>query len=338
MKIQLFTLVIIILFCCTSGCNEAFSPSAPFEPKMVIYSILTTQSDTQYVRIYSSYKPPENQSNQSSEEIYVTDASVTISDSATVYRLQPISIPRVDKSRYQNDIKAYYIYPFRPARNKTYTLDITSPTYGKTTVNCTIPGNALFGVPFPEPFQDPCNVRGDIQARFRLAPNTTAFLARFFIYHDAYDYDIGKIVERKYEIPINIRPINPQYAIFARTYPKITRRTTLSNLNPRIANPIQPEEGASWFKYAYSTETTQLWFFTVGLNFKRAVFYLIQFDQAYYNYYQTVNQFQDRYTVRVDEPDFSNINGGFGLFSGITVDSVSYELRTELIPPECPKK
>lgn len=266
-NVVLLAFAIIVFFCCNSGCNEAFSPTAPFEPKMVIYSVLTTESDTQFVRIYSSYKPPSNQSIENSEENYVTDATVTISDSANTYRLQPITIPRPDKSKYQNDIKAYYIYPFRPARNKTYTLGVSSPTYGKTTVNCTIPGNASFGVPFPGPFQEPCNVRGDIQARFRLAPNTIAFLVRFYVYYDAYDYDIGKIVERKYEIPINIRPINPQYAIFARTYPKITRRTTLPNLNPRIPNPIQPEEGASWFQYAYGTETKQLWFFTVGLNF-----------------------------------------------------------------------
>ena len=45
-----------------------------------------------------------------------------------------------------------------------------------------------------------------------------------------------------------------------------------------------------------------------------AVFTLMIFDENISNYYSTTNGFLDDFTIRIDEKDYSNIQGGLGIF------------------------
>ncbi len=94
-----------------SSCDESFSPTAPFLPRMVIYSMLTTENETQFVRIYSTYSPPGGDPSQNPDEQPVTDAQATISDGKTVYTFRDTVLWRPDKTRYPSGIRLYYLIP-----------------------------------------------------------------------------------------------------------------------------------------------------------------------------------------------------------------------------------
>jgi hypothetical protein len=55
---------------------------------------------------------------------------------------------------------------------------------------------------------------------------------------------------------------------------------------------------------------------------KQAKFYLIQVDEHAYDYYNVVNGFQDRFSIRSDQPDYSNIQNGLGVFGSFITDSL----------------
>lgn len=44
-------------------------------------------------------------------------------------------------------------------------------------------------------------------------------------------------------------------------------------------------------------------------------FVLTQLDNWFYAYYSVANGFPDSGTLRLDEPDYTNINGGLGVFA-----------------------
>ena len=50
MKTTAVVLAFIVL-----SCNEPFSPKAPFDPHLVVYSVIYTDSPQQFVRVYSTY-------------------------------------------------------------------------------------------------------------------------------------------------------------------------------------------------------------------------------------------------------------------------------------------
>jgi hypothetical protein len=98
---------------------------------MVVYSILTTESDTQYVRVYSSYNPPDNDPAKNQDETSVQDAQVSITqEGGQTFSFQLKAIARSENSRYPSDIVVYCSYPFRAERGKTYTLTVSSASMG----------------------------------------------------------------------------------------------------------------------------------------------------------------------------------------------------------------
>ncbi|MEX1276339.1 MAG: hypothetical protein WEE20_10425 [Bacteroidota bacterium] len=52
---------------------------------------------------------------------------------------------------------------------------------------------------------------------------------------------------------------------------------------------------------------------------------------APHNYYNVVNGFRDPLSIRTDQPGYSNINGGQGLFAAYAVDSVTYRLPDDFV-------
>ena len=61
------------------------------------------------------------------------------------------------------------------------------------------------------------------------------------------------------------------------------------------------------------------------LTFKRIVFRLMQMEENWNEYYNIVRLPQDLRTSRFDQPDFTNLSSGYGLFGACTVDSLVHE-------------
>jgi hypothetical protein len=57
-----------------------------------------------------------------------------------------------------------------------------------------------------------------------------------------------------------------------------------------------------------------------------ATYILTQVEPNLYMYYNLANGFQDEFSIRTDQPDYSNIQGGFGVFGAMTVDTVRVDL------------
>jgi hypothetical protein len=60
--------------------------------------------------------------------------------------------------------------------------------------------------------------------------------------------------------------------------------------------------------------------------FDRVVFQLLQADQNLYNYYMVTHSYRDLQSIRLDEPNYSNIEGGVGVVGSYTIDSVTHTL------------
>ncbi len=304
---------------------------------MVVYSILTTQSDTQYVRVYSSYNPANNDPSRNPDELYVTDARVTISDGANTFTLRDTTLERADTSRYQTPIMVYYAYPFRPEKGKTYTLTVSSASLGTVTATTTAPGKGsvspynsfVLGQPYTSPY--------DYGLTALLANEAKAFVAHFYV--DYLEPNLGSYVPKRFEVPIRRDLVSAYYDLYREIFPQPKRRTTPSSVyNPGLfGERPQPEERVPYNTSAYASKLKSLYDINgCSLKFIQAVFYLIQFDAPLWNYYSVANTFRDRNSIRLDQPDYTNINGGVGVFGSITVDSLVYPLPEKIPPPPSP--
>ena len=60
--------------------------------------------------------------------------------------------------------------------------------------------------------------------------------------------------------------------------------------------------------------------------FRRVVFQLLQAEENVFNYFMLADQFVDPHSWRFDEPSFTNIAPGQGLFGAYTLDSTTVVL------------
>jgi hypothetical protein len=102
------------------------------------------------------------------------------------------------------------------------------------------------------------------------------------------------------------------------SYPQLKRRTTVVS---------QPYSYDVFSLAAYNAFRQSLVDQYGGFTLRGATFILTQVEPNLYRYYNIVNGFQDPYSVRMDQPDYTNIAGGAGVFGAMVEDSVSVSLR-----------
>lgn len=293
---------------------------------MIVYSVLTTQSDIQYVRVYRNYFPEANNPQYNILDTPVVDAVVTISDGITTYSFHDTLVARDDTSRYKEPVFAYVANGFRAKPGSSYALNVTSPTSGNVTATTRVPTSSTFTIDYFYYFENPYAFPRVIpQVSFSLSSYTSAYMIKLFIEYEA-DTNTGREIFRR-EVPERLIVVSCFFEIYDFIYPKITRRTNTANANLEF-------RGTQYFiPFSYRRSVELVNERNLNPAFRKVVFYNIQFDENWYRYYSTARTFQDRFTARLDEPDFTTLTGGVGLFAAMTVDSAAHQLPQVILPP-----
>jgi hypothetical protein len=313
MRIQrsLLAVSLLILFI-AGGCDQSFDPRGPYQKRLVVYSILSNRSDSQYVRVYTTYNPDGFDPLENASDTYVRNAQVAMTDDSTSYALQETTIYRDDKSRYATDVIAYLSYP-RPVRiGRTYSLTVRSDQ-GNATAMVRVPSKGYVFNNTPYIFNDPNRYTEDIPVSLGLSNVTQGYLVRLYF---EFDIQAGQsLVRKRLEVPtsVMVTGINSKQYV----YPKLTRHPSATSFQFTVVFP----------RTGYVALYTDLMDQYGGFTPRSAIFILTQVEANLFNYYNIVNGFQDPYSVREDQPDYSNIVGGVGVFGAMTEDSLVVDLQ-----------
>ena len=314
-NVRTFPLVVALLAVLLPqfGCEEQFSAKGPYRERMAVYAILTTRSDTQYVRVYSTYNPPGYDPLANTSDNQITDATVTLAKSDSVFSFRDTSVTRTNKSRYTSDINMYYSYPLRLKRGTSYHLSVVSPSVGTVTSTVTVIPTGVVSVVNSGEFQQPA-IDGKINALVFLGQNAQGYELRLYLEYSAL---INGLVEiRRVEVPASFQISSDSLHFVEAAYPGIIYR------GQSIYMQRDGSETASFPSLGYITTVRQLRSqYPDSLKLRKAVFVLSQLDQNLYGYYNVANGFPDSFTLRVDEPDYTNIDGGVGILGVLTEDT-----------------
>ncbi|MBI4429518.1 MAG: DUF4249 family protein [Ignavibacteriales bacterium] len=311
----------ILALWCVPACEENFSPMAPYEPRMVVYGILNAASDTQMVRVYTSYYPPDNDPRKNPDENPVTDAVVTLVQGTTTLVLSDTVVQRYDKSRYLSDIFAYYIAPVNLTRGGTYTLNVVSPTTGSVSSTVAVPGKASLYLSDRDILHvvGPWLSNQPIALQVTLSPQAAAYAVRFFMYFTSSRIGPG---EHRAEVPVNInKKCSAGSVLFETAFGGITEKRSGA-----------PQVTMNFPALSYQI-TSYMQSYNWDARFVRAVFLVTQYDESLFNYASLVNEYKDKHYIRADELDYTNIQGGVGIFGSMAVDTLSIDLPQFMIWP-----
>ena len=300
------------------ACNQPFDPRAPLEQQMVLYSVLSTDRNAQFVRVYLNYMPSDFDPSAYTTDNAVKDALVSIADPSKTYQLRDTLLSRPDTSRYKFPIHMYVLRPFIPLYGRTYNILAQSPSLGTVSASVVVPAKPKLSMALGANviLDNPRLRPPDLPITFlvQLSDIAKGYIARLFIYYDVLKG--SEWVEERIEIPITSAD-STSYSMDLPLYPRMTASTSTSQL------------GIVYRTGYYRGVIGRLTFTTYATNkimYKWLVLVLLQAEKNLFSYYSSVHGYQDPWSIRLDEPVYSGVNGGVGIVGAYTLDSLVYPL------------
>jgi len=307
------------------GCDEPFTPKGEFREEIVAYSIVSNLSDTHFARLYRTYNPPGYDPFEQTSDNSISGALIQITDGFNQWVYRDTVIARADSSRYTSPIGAYVISSFQPTRGMQYSLQIQPPGGQTMTATLRFPEQGFIsfyrnsgGVSQPRSVADRY-----MGVRATIPTITKGYMIRFHVTFDALENSVW--VPHEIEIPYFINNVGlpeEQYEYYG-----LTRSFDGSGTPGTVVTHI-----ADFNLDSYLIVIGRLYsqYGSGGVRFKKGILTLTQVEQQLYSYYNISRGFRDPNSIRVDEPDYSNIRGGAGVFGGFSVDSLIVSLPTTL--------
>jgi len=293
------------------GCSESFSPKGPYQEQLVVYSVLTNVRSAQFVRVYSTYNPSGVDPYDNTSDSEITGAQVFLMAGGTTYAFRDTIVARDQTSRYTGGIHAYVADPMPVIRGDSYLLTVATPSMGTATGTSLVPTAGIASLANRYALESPGEYSEDILVTVYLSPQAFGYAVRLSLEFDVFIG--GQWEPHRAEIPQSLKIGTGQgSALF--NYPSLTRRQSQA----------QTTESVSFSHEAYVSLLGELDKQYPGLpiRFKDAVIVLTQADQPFYTYYSVANGFRDEFSIRTDEPDYSNISGGLGVFGSFANDTL----------------
>lgn len=304
------------------GCEGPFTPKGPYQDRMVVYGILSNRADSQFVRVYTTYNPSGFDPLTVSKETMVLDADVKVTEASKLFTFRKGTMPRTDKSRYQDDIVAYVSSPFSIEPGKTYSLTVTSPLYGTATSSVTVPKRGRIQMLNPYVLSGRGSEGENLVIYGWIRELTYGVLARLYLIYETLEGDTW--VLHTDEMPQAMVQYEDGTKEFF--YPRLNRRVTRGIVKDKEVN-----ETFVFSRISYLDRLGDLYArFPAGrLRLKYGLIILTQVDQSFYTYSKVANGFEDPYSIRNDAPDFTNISGGRGVFGAMVEDSLLVDLSLQ---------
>jgi hypothetical protein len=302
------------------SCDQPFDPRAPLDQKIVLYSVLSTDRDAQFVRAEENYMPSGFDPSGYISNNIVRDAIVTMKEPGRLYRLRDTSLARSDTTRYKFPLQMFTLTPFTPRRGISYDVLVQSPSLGVASASVVVPGkptfnedNASYAVLSNAMSRQPTD---QITYTVQLSSIAKGYVPHLYVYYDVLKG--SEWVEERVELPIGTLSTHQDYfGLDLSTYPQMTSSPQTGLILVTYKNG---------FFQSVIRQLTSGQYANNKIIYKWVVFVLLQAEENLFNYYLAIQEFKDPRSIRLDEPLFTTVNGGLGFAGAYALDSLLFAL------------
>lgn len=294
MKNKFFYSGLLALTILLGGCEENFSPKAEFQQKYALNCIIRGDTTFQTASISMSYDVPGFDPYSNHTDPFLSGATIRIWDgNDSVYFFRDSSVARSDTSRYNTPFHFYYLKGFQPKPLDSLEILAVLPNGKKLHAYTRVPDKVVF-----DTLSDgivPDSVKPDFTEYWLQNSNIGWYIPKLLLY---YRINVnGTVVTKTKEVALNYTVVN---GVPTPVYPKPQRLVQITYKNRYLDSAMVQISRGDPNKGNYRVMA--------------AILNLLIFDEDLSKYYSNMNGYYDDYTVRVDITDYTNIEGGFGIF------------------------
>ena len=294
--IVLNILLISVLF--FLSCEENFSPYGQFQEKYILTCVLRGDTTLQTATLSHSYMSDGADPLNYNEEPYIVGADIRVWYEDSVYIFKDTTTARVDTSRYSSPFRYYYNNRFKVLNTRSIEIEVLLQNGRRLRAASVTPAKIVFksnsSVIIPP-------VNSDLVQFFWEALETeTYFSPRFEI---KYLHNVnGNIEAKSIEVPLKYENKD---GIDSPVYPQSSSRlSVIYNMDVVIKTLAKISEG-----------DPEKGNYTI---FQTPILDLLSFDNPLSIYLSSTSQSINDLTVNANTSDFTNIDGGLGIFGSQT--------------------
>ena len=301
------------IFCITLftySCSDSFNPLGEFKEDYALTCILKSDSSFQIATLSHSYRGEGNGPNSNTEDPSIIGADLRVWLGDSVYIFRDSSVARTVPSRYGTHFHFYYNNNFIVKPNENLEIEVLLENGRRLKASSRAPDKIIF------------NTESDV-----IIPAPGSNLVRFFWEQQVEGMffspqltirykqnEGGNVVEKFKIIPIEYKQENGEQIPI---YPIPSNKTNVNYQLDAISKALEEISESDPDKGNFSI-------------YEKPIFSLFAFDLNLSRYVSSTNQAFDDLTVTVNESDFTNINGGLGVF-GSYVNKIYENIKFQKI-------
>ena len=294
--IVLNILLISVLF--FLSCEENFSPYGQFQQKYILTCVLRGDTTLQTATLSHSYMPDGADPLNYNEDPYIVGADIRVWYEDSVYIFKDTSTAKVDTSRYSSPFRYYYNKRFKLLNTRSIEIEVLLQNGRRLRAASVTPADIVFesnsSVIIPP-------VNSDLVQFFWEGQETgTYFSPKFEI---KYLQNVNGNVETKsIEVPLKYEDKD---GILSPVYPQSSSRTSVIYDMDVVIKTLEKISEGDPEKGNYTI-------------FQTPILDLLAFDNPLSIYLSSTSQSINDLTVNANTSDFTNIDGGLGIFGSQT--------------------
>ncbi|MFH1197520.1 MAG: hypothetical protein V1720_17600 [bacterium] len=311
MKLALNLVLFIVLAFLIYSCEEEFSPNAEFRNIYILNCVLRGDTAVQSAVISKNYAVEGTDPYTNTIDPAIMGADIRIWYKDTVYRMRDTTIARTDTSRYKSDYYYYFVENFRPDFGQSVEIEALLPNGKRLKSATTTPGDIKVNTEYSD-FFIPADDKDFIGVYWR---NDVANLLHAKQMKIIYEVKTSNGIERRYkQVPIDYYLEGDKYIPI---YPSASKEMSLVVKMDVMDRAMQEISEGDENKGNYTIILCNI--------------DILAFDKNLTTYYASTNQILDEYSIRLDQIDVTNIDGGYGLFASVTKRNVTLFFESEYV-------
>lgn len=287
----LFLLILSALF--LYSCNNTFDPNAPFRERYALTGIMRSDTTLQIVTLSKSYEPGDGVNPlTNNQDPAIIGAQVNLWYRDTLYPMRDTTFVRVDTSRYKDSVHCYYVNNLMPQGNEYVDIEALLPNGRLLQSSTQLPDAGAYNFfdytsdqTIPPAGKDFINVTWSSLPGIIYSP-------RVFITY----YPKGSTQQEEWQMPLfYINDGGKQVPVFSNpsksNFVSVDMNTIAQYLN-------EIPQGGNKKDYTIAGVEVEVIAYDINLS----------------TYYLSLQTGQDAFTIKLDSPDYTNIQGGYGIF------------------------
>jgi hypothetical protein len=294
MKKRLFILLSLVSIILSYSCEDSLNPYGEFKEKYVLNCVMRADTNFQVSYLTKNYVTPDFNPYSNTNDPTIKNAVIKIwNGEDDVAILRDSTITRQAGDNYKTPYSVYYTNNFQPKPNSKVEIEALLPNGKRLSSSSSVPSPVTFNV-----IKTDTLIPTPGQNFVRFVWNTNrkdpVFVARLGIY---YFKNNSRQTRYIYTIPLSYVNIDGKLTpVNSKPFSTLSYSVDLQTVN--TAMKLLSEE---------VEDKSKIQILVCGIE-------LLSLDDNLSIYYNATARSSDLFSVKLDETDYSNIQGGFGIF------------------------